>query len=187
MTSRGRARRPWPRAALAALTTSAILGCQHSTPPASEEPSGYGLMAVAPHRCPSDSCTKCDIARLAHAAAGPEAVDCGWSRRDSEREPLVRCALQAAGGSGHFVAIESLQGIDSYIVEAFARGADGQLLRFWYDSDGSGANCPCSAIIRRQPCISGLKTEPEEPDALRCDVNTQSQGDLVCSEKSAKE
>lgn len=172
---------------LAAVTASVALGCQHATTTPTESPSGYGLMAVVPRRCPPDSCKKCDIALLAYAAGGPGAVDCGWSRKDSERDPVVRCALQTAAGSGRFVAIESLQGIDSFIVEAFARGADGQLIRFWYDSDGTGANCPCSAFIRRQPCTSALKTEPEEPDALRCDVDTHSQGGLVCSEKTSKE
>jgi len=167
------------------LTLSGVLlvACEHAKSPTSDAPSGYGLMGFVPGRCPSEPCKTCDIASVARAAAGPGATDCGWSRKDKERERLVRCALEQAAGTGRFVAIESLQGIDSFIIEAFARGADGELLRFWYDSDGSGANCPCSAFIRRHRCTSVLTTEREEPDALRCDTDP-TPGDLVCSEKS---
>ena len=75
-----------------------------------------------------------------------------------------------------------MQGIDSFIVEAFARGKDGQLVRVHYDSDVTGAACPCSSIVRRLPCLSALRTHPEEPDALRCDVEWTSKEGLVCEE-----
>jgi hypothetical protein len=166
----------------AMMAASVVLGCQHASPTPSETPSGYGLMGAVPRRCPTDECKKCDISALAHAEAGPGALDCGWSRNDSQREPVVRCALDAAAGSGRFVAIESLQGIDSFIVEAFARGKDGRLVRFWYDSDVTGAACPCTAVVRRHPCSSALKTEPQEPDALGCDVDKEAKGELVCEE-----
>jgi hypothetical protein len=87
-----------------------------------------------------------------------------------------------SGGRRSVLAIESLQGVDSYIVVAFVSGDGGKVEKLWYDSDGSGAACPCSAFVTSKPCKSSLKTSAEDPDVLECEVGEPVT--MVCSEKT---
>jgi hypothetical protein len=172
--------------AVAAASVLVASGCQHPASGNAEGPSGYGLMAVVPGRCVTDSCDHCDIEALSRKAAGPGARNCGWSRSDAERPALLRCAFEVEAKGGPFLAIESLAGIDSFIVQAFVRGADGRLVMLWYDSDGSGANCPCSAFVYSKECKSPLRTHPDEPDMLICDTDAGVDGPLLCNEKAMR-
>ncbi len=157
------------------------IGCSHDDSKSQSVPMDYGLMASVPRRCPPDTCKKCDFEGIAHQLAGPGATDCGWSHKNAERQKVVECALQKAAAGGQFFAIESLQGIDSYIVVAFVSGDGGRVEKLWYDSDGSGAACPCSAFVTSEPCESDLKTSAEQPNVLECEVGAAA---MLCNEKT---
>src|SRR5215470_2281811 len=128
-----------------------LSACSH-TEPKSEPVSMYPIMAVVPGRCPPDTCKRCDLSEIAHRLAGPGIDDCGWSRHSTDAEQLVRCGLEKASSGKPFLAIQSLPGIDSYVADAYFRRGDGILRKLSYDSDGSGANCPCAANVVLYVC-----------------------------------
>jgi len=145
--------------------------------------SGYPIMAVVPGKCPPDTCKRCDLSEIAHRLAGPGIDDCGWSKHSADAEQLVRCGLVKAGAGKPFLAIQSYPGVDSYVASAYFRPADGILRRLVYDSDGSGANCPCAANVVLYVCRSDLRRDPEEPEWLDCDVGDSLKYERVCSER----
>jgi hypothetical protein len=159
-----------------------ISACTH-TKAKSEPVSGYPIMAVVPGKCPPDTCKRCDLSEIAHRLAGPGIDDCGWSKHSADAEQLVRCGLVKAGAGKPFLAIQSYPGVDSYVASAYFRPADGILRRLVYDSDGSGANCPCAANVVLYVCRSDLRRDPEEPEWLDCDVGDSLKYERVCSER----
>jgi len=170
---------------VAALGLVFASSCEHRPAEQPIEVSGYGLIGAVPRPCFSGDCHQCSIDALATKLAGPGAANCGWSRNDEMRPSLNQCALDAAAKGQPFLAIESLQGIDSFIIQAFVREPDGKLVQLWYDSDASGANCPCSAFVRKLACNSSLKNKSDEPDVLTCDSDWSVPAELLCDEKRA--
>jgi hypothetical protein len=134
--------------------------------------------------CDFQGCTRCDLEAVVRQRAPEGATACGWARRRSEREAVVRCALEADAAGHPYWAIERLQGADSAIVGAWVRGADGKVEQFWYDSDGSGANCRCRATITLRPCPSSLARHEASPDRLTCGTDQDTPMEWLCSEES---
>jgi hypothetical protein len=145
----------------------AALGCHRTEAPRPVEPPDFPLLAAVGGDCPGGPCERCDLREYALARGGPDAADCGWAHRESERAAMVACALEHDAAAKPFVAIESLPGIDSFIVLAFARGPSRELEQLWYDSDRSGRNCACSANISLRVCNSPVATD-KHGDVLVC-------------------
>lgn len=171
------------RAIVFAVGLPLLAGCAHPEQTAAKV-SGYPVVAVVPRTCPPETCQRCDLSEVAHRFAGRGIEDCGWSKDSNDAEQLVRCGLSKAASGKPFLAIQSLPGIDSSVAAAYYRGTDGVLRKLGDDSDGSGANCPCSATIVLQVCRSGLRRNPEEPEWLDCDVGDPLDDERVCSERA---
>lgn len=86
-------------------------------------------------------------------AAGRDARDCGLVPLPSSRAAAVSCANAALGDNRPFSVIFQVQGIDSTVYYALARGADGRVEQLTWDSDVSGgSSLMARRRISRDPC-----------------------------------
>jgi hypothetical protein len=130
--------------------------------------SSLALVAVSCASRQSFSAWADQLEKQSWELAGSNAVDCGRVPLRSEPKAATACAVAANKAGKPFRVLYDVQGIDSFVAEAYVRSPDGTLQGLLWDSDPSGGGRRGPGVVNLMQC----------PSPVHFDVNPQ--GRLTC-------
>ena len=100
--------------------------------------------------------------------AGPNAVDCGRVALYKDPTHATKCALAANKAGKPFRVLYDVQGIDSFVAEAYVRLPDGTLEGLVWDSDPSGGNRRGPGVVNVMGCPMPVQVYASPTGQLTC-------------------
>jgi hypothetical protein len=92
------------------------------------------------------------LERQSWQLAGEKAVDCGRVPLGENPKGAADCALRAYKAGKPFRVLFDVQGIDSFVAEAYVRSPDGTLHGLMWDSDPAGGGRRGPGIVSEMQC-----------------------------------
>jgi hypothetical protein len=100
--------------------------------------------------------------------AGPGAVDCGRVPLRSDPTSATDCAMAANKAGKPFRVLYDMQGIDSYVAEAYVRSPDGTLQALMWDSDPAGGGRRGPGVVNVMQCPTPVHFYATAKGQLTC-------------------